>query len=425
MATSTRLRASSGKAAIAALNSKLRRSFPYCYAELSRHGKVVLYFRRAKGEPKIRIHSEPFTAEFHMDYASARQGRFETIKGRAANSVPAALPPKTSVSHTWRWLCERYFAAQEFHALGPTTRHVRRQILEGTYGEPIAPGKSETFGDCPLTHFRARAIKVLRDRKIGRQQRTVLHENGVVERKEVLVNLEAANSRVRAIRAVLNFAKEEFTHLVERNWARDVSLLASGGEGHHTWSIDEIEQFERHFPIGTKARLALALLLYTGQRRGDIVRLGEQMRRDAMLVFTQEKNRSRKPVKAYVPIIAELQRILEASQTGDLVYLVSERAAPFTKESFGNWFRDRCREAGLKGCSPHGLRKACVVRMIELDCSPFEIMAVTGHRTMKEVERYGREYLRERAALNVFEKWVEKHAATAPGAEAQVKSLKS
>ena len=52
-------------------------------------------------------------------------------------------------------------------------------------------------------------------------------------------------------------------------------------------------------------------------------------------------------------------------------------------------------------------------------------MAVTGHRTMKEVERYGREYLRERAALNVFEKWIDKHAATAPGAEAQVKSLGS
>jgi integrase len=198
-----------------------------------------------------------------------------------------------------------------------------------------------------------------------------------------------------------------------------------GGEWHHTWSLDEIEQFERHYPVGTKARLALALLLYTGQRRGDIVRLGEQMRRDGMLVFTQEKNRNRKPVKAYVPTIAELQRILGASQTGDLVYLVSQRATPFTKESFGNWFRDRCQEAGLAGCSPHGLRKACVLRMIELDCSPFEIMAATGYRTMKEVERYGREYLRERAASHVFDKWIDKHVATAPGAETQIKSLGS
>ena len=64
--------------------------------------------------------------------------------------------------------------AQEFRALGPTTRRVRQQILEGTYDEPIAPGKSETFGDCPLTHFRAKAIKVLRDRKIRREQRTVV-----------------------------------------------------------------------------------------------------------------------------------------------------------------------------------------------------------------------------------------------------------
>jgi integrase len=309
--------------------------------------------------------------------------------------------------------------------LGPTTRHVRRQILEGTYGEPIAPGQSLTLGDCPVTRFRAKAVKVLRDRKLVRERQTVRHENGVEEQNEVLVNREAANSRVKAIRAVLSFAKEEFIELVERNWARDVALLAPRSEGHHTWTLEEIEQFERHFPIGTKARLALALLLYTGQRRGDIVRLGEQMRRNEMLVFTQEKNRSRKPVRAYAPIIAELQRILDASPTGDLVYLVSERQTPFTKESFGNWFRDRCREADLLGCSPHGLRKACVVRMIELDCTPFEIMAVTGHRTMKEVERYGREYLRERAATSVFDKWIAKHAAAAPLAEAQVKSLES
>ena len=265
--------------------------------------------------------------------------------------------------------------------------------------------------------FRAKAVKVLRDRKLGRRGR-VARQNGVVERREVLVNLEAANSRVKAIRAVLNFGKEESApDLVERNWARDVALFAPAGEGHHTWSLEEIEQFERHFPVGTKARLALALLLYTGQRRGDIVRLGQQMRHNGMLVLTQEKNRDRKPVKAYVPIIAELQRILDASPTGDLVYLVSQRYTPFTKESFGNWSGDRCREAGLQDCSAHGLRKACVVRMIELDCTPFEIMAVTGHRTMKEIERYGREYLRERAALHVFDKWIAKHAAAAQVAE--------
>ena len=72
------------KAIAVALNSKLRRSFPYCYAEVSRHGKVVLYFRRAKGEQKIRIHSEPFSAEFHMDYASARKGSFDKNKANKA-----------------------------------------------------------------------------------------------------------------------------------------------------------------------------------------------------------------------------------------------------------------------------------------------------------------------------------------------------
>src|SRR4051812_17740675 len=76
MASSSRRCSGSGKAMVSALNGKLRQSFPYCYAEVSRHGKVVLYFRRRKGGPKIRIHSEPFSTQFHIDYASARQGVF-------------------------------------------------------------------------------------------------------------------------------------------------------------------------------------------------------------------------------------------------------------------------------------------------------------------------------------------------------------
>jgi integrase len=129
------------------------------------------------------------------------------------------------------------------------------------------------------------------------------------------------------------------------------------------------------------------------------------------LVFVQEKNRRRNPVKAFVPVIPELQRILDASSTGDMVYLLSARGTPFNKISFGHWFLARCREAGLTDCSSHGLRKACVVRLIQLDCSPHQIMAITGHRTVKEIERYGREYLREQAAEQVLEKWLARHEA--------------
>jgi site-specific recombinase XerD len=96
------------------------------------------------------------------------------------------------------------------------------------------------------------AIEVLRDRKFP----------------------EAANSRVKAIRQVFKFGvKKRFAPF---NAAREVSYIHTGSTGYHTWSLDEVRQFERRHPIGTKAQLALALLLFTGQRRSDIVRFGKQ-----------------------------------------------------------------------------------------------------------------------------------------------------
>ena len=48
-------------------------------------------------------------------------------------------------------------------------------------------------------------------------------------------------------------------------------------------------RFEAKHPIGSKARLALALLLYTGQRRGDVVRLGRQHIRNGVLFLLCHK----------------------------------------------------------------------------------------------------------------------------------------
>ncbi|MEI9901164.1 MAG: hypothetical protein WDN31_14625 [Hyphomicrobium sp.] len=56
-------------------------------------------------------------------------------------------------------------------------------------------------------------------------------------------------------------------------------------KGHHTWTSEELEQFEARHPIGTKARLAFGLLIYTGVRRSDVVRLGRQHVRDGWLKF--------------------------------------------------------------------------------------------------------------------------------------------
>jgi integrase/recombinase XerD len=149
----------------------------------------------------------------------------------------------------------------------------------------------------------------------------------------------------------------------------------------------------RH-PIGTKARLAMVLLLYTACRREDVVRLGPQNIRGDRVRFVQAKNEHRNPVAIDMPVHPDLAAAIENTRSGHLNFLVTAFGKPFTPAGFGNWFRDRCNEAGLSHCSAHGLRKAAAARLAERGATPHEIMAVTGHRSLDEIERYTREAAR-------------------------------
>src|SRR6187401_2054237 len=86
---------------------------------------------------------------------------------------------------------------------------------------------------------------------------------------------------------------------------------------------------ERH-PVGSKARLALALLLFTGQRRSDVIRFGKQHTKGGKLTFTQYKGRNRKPKRLTLPILPALPRIIDATPCGDLTFLVNDWGRPFT-----------------------------------------------------------------------------------------------
>lgn len=154
--------------------------------------------------------------------------------------------------------------------------------------------------------------------------------------------------------------------------------------------MEEVRQFENHHPIGSKPRLALAVMLYTGQRRSDIVRLGPQHIKDGWITLTQAKNRDRKPVTLSIPLLPELKAVLDATPTGNLAFLVTAFGKPFTSNGFGNWFRKQCDEAGLKHCSAHGLRKAGAALAAENGATERQLMAIFGWTTMKEASRYTR-----------------------------------
>ena len=188
--------------------------------------------------------------------------------------------------------------------------------------------------------------------------------------------------------------------LREDNPATGVKLPNQKTDGYHSWTDAEIEQFEAHHEPVTTARLALSLLLYTGQRRGDVIRLGRQHIREGFVHVRQQKT----GIALVIPIHAKLAAIIAEAPASHLNLLTTQTGKPFSAAGFGNWFRDRCNEAGLSHCSAHGLRKAAARRLAEAGCTMHEIAAITGHASLSEVQRYTKAADQKRLALSAMEK---------------------
>ena len=208
----------------------------------------------------------------------------------------------------------------------------------------------------PLSKMTVDAVEVLRDRKLEFP--------------------EAANARVKAIRQVFKFGVRK--KVASFNSARDLPYIRTGSTGYHTWTVDEVRQFEERHPTGTKARLALALLMFTGQRRSDVVRFGKQHVKRGKLTFTQHKGRNRKPKRLVLPILPALQAVIDQSQCGDLTFLVTEFGKAFSDAGFGNKFREWCDQAGLPHCTAHGLRKAGATIAANNGATSRQLMAMFG-----------------------------------------------
>ena len=181
------------------------------------------------------------------------------------------------------------------------------------------------------------------------------------------------------------------------NPASKITYLRGKAGGFHSWSRDEVEQFEKHHSIGSKARLAMTLLLYTGQRRSDVVQFGRQHVREGWLRFTQQKGRNREPVSLQLPVLPALQSIIDATP-----FLMTQQGQPFTANGFGGWFRERCDEAGLPHCSAHELRNAGAVIAAENGATAHQLMSVFGWVTLKQAEHDTRAAEQKRLARDAM-----------------------
>ena len=194
----------------------------------------------------------------------------------------------------------------------------------------------------------------------------------------------AANNLLRVLRVLMKFAEERGWR--EDNPAAKVKKLVYRSEGFKTWSEAEIAAFEKRWALGTLQRLAFDLLLYTGQRSGDVRIMTAGQIVDGYVRLRQEKTAE----LLEVPVHPALAASLAAARSSHLVLLTTQYGEPFTEKGFSQWVVKAAKAAGLVDCSAHGLRKSAARRLAEAGCTTHQIMAITGHRSLKEVERYTR-----------------------------------
>jgi integrase len=328
-----------------------------------RDGRAYYYFRR-RGYPRVRLSGLPWSPSFMAAYEAALTAGPRTAIG-AGRIKPGSVAAVVAA----------YLDSQQaFGSKSAGTQRMRRGILERFRA---------AHGDRPFALLPPEWIEALLDAKPP----------------------HAARSWLVTLRSLCQFA-------VKRGYRRDdptanIRLASINGDGFHTWTEDEIAQFEAHHLIGTKPRLALALLLYSAQRRGDVVQMGRQHIRetpDGPALYVKQRKTG---VELLIPIHPELGAVLDATPSEHLTFLVTATGKPYGDNHFSESFREWCDAAGLpKRCSAHGLRKAACRRFAEAGCSAPEIMSHSGHGTMKELIRYTKAADQARLARNALAKAV-------------------
>jgi integrase len=334
-----------------------------------RHGKIRHNFRR-KGFKAVALHGLPGSAEFMAEYQAALD-RAARIEVGATRNKPGSLAAAIAV----------YLGSIDFGGLADATKRDRRRILERF---------REEHGEKPLRGLMPSHVA----RLLAPLTASAPH---------------SAKNFLKALRGV--FAVALTAGLCESDPTAGIRVkVRASAHGFRTWTEDDIAAFEAVHPIGSRARLAFALLLYTGQRRADVIRMGRQHVKGGFLTVRQGKTGA----TVVIPIHPALQAILAASGASNLTFLTTATGKPFAPGAFTNWFGGLCRAAGLPlGLSAHGLRKAMCRRLAEAGCSANQIAAISGHATLREVGRYTKAADQRRMAAAAME-IIQRTAGTEP-----------
>ena len=319
---------------------------PHLHRETTRHGRAVWYVRLDRGK-RVRLHGEYGSREFQAAYRAA-------IAGHLAPSAAAFK------AQSLGWLIERYRESTAWTNLSQATRRRRERILLAVTN---SAGKTA----------------------VSRIDRDDV-ERGIERR-----NQYGARHFLQTMRGLFQWACR--AKLTDSDPTKELRVVLPLTDGHHVWTEDECAAFEARWPRGTRERVAFDVLLYTGLRRGDAVRLGRPHLRNGVATIRTEKTGQ----VVTIPILPPLQASLDAGPIGELTFIAGERGRPMKKESFGTWFRIASNAAGVPG-SAHGLRKAGATRAANNGATEAQLEAIFGWRGGGMASLYTRQANRAKLA---------------------------
>ena len=346
---------------------------PHLQREVTRHGNAIWYVRIGKG-PRIRIRADFGTPEFDSEYQAAITGTPRPAKGAPAVG-------------TVGWLIARYRETTAWAALSAATRRQRENVFRQVI---------DTAGVQPAARITTAAVVAGRERR-----KSTPHQ---------------ARHFLDALRGLFRWALEA-GHVKTDPTIGIKNPPGRKGPGFRMWSEEDMAAYERRWPIGTRQRVWLDVLAYTGLRRGDAVRLGRQHVRHGIAKLKTEKNGT----EVTLPILPILQTTLDAGPCGDLTFVVGQNGKPLTKESFGNLFKDACNTAGVPG-SAHGVRKIAATRAAQNGATVAELEAIFGWHGGGMASHYTREADRARLATQAMRKLTNDERTSIPAPNPQVRA---
>lgn len=346
---------------------------PHLHQQVTRHGRVVWYVRVGKGK-RVRV-ADFGTEEFETQY-------------QAAVSGGAAVARRGASAGSLSWLIEQYRGTAAWAALSTATRRQRDNIFK---------------------HVIAAS---------GNEPASKINQASIVAAKEARGKTPAqARNFLDAMRGLFQWALE--AKHVKADPTQGVKNPArKKGDGFIPWTEKDVEAYHLRWPLGTRQRVWVDVLLYTGLRRGDAVRLGRQHVRDGVAALRTEKSQG--DVEVTLPILPILSATLDAGPTGDLTFICGAAGKPLTKESFGNDFKAACVAAGVPG-SAHGVRKIAATTAANAGATVAQLEAIFGWTGGAMASLYTRKADRRRLAKEAMSKLANDERTSIPSPDLPVR----